>query len=273
MLTKIRMLRFTKMNGAGNDFVLLDNRAGDITLTGEQITRICDRHRGVGADGILVLERPTNGADFRMRYYNADGGEAEMCGNGARCFARYADRRAGPLEKLSFETPAGVIGAELIGELVTLQMSQPQDMRLDLEVPVGGEKIRASYLDSGVPHVVVPVAKIDEVDVRSLGSALRHHPIFAPRGANANFSEQRGPRSIAIRTYERGVEDETLACGTGVVASALLFAANHQVDGPIDVLVRGGDTLQVGFTRAGDKIENVTLSGPADFVFDGTIDL
>jgi diaminopimelate epimerase len=273
MLTTKQMLRFTKMNGAGNDFVLLDNRAGDIALTREQIARICDRHRGVGADGVLVLELPTNGADFRMRYYNADGGEAEMCGNGARCFARFADRTAGPLEKLSFETPAGVIGAQLGGELVTLQMSDPSDLRLGLEIPLGGENIRASYLDSGVPHVVVPVTTIDEVDVRSLGSALRNHPIFAPRGANANFSEQRGSRSIAIRTYERGVEAETLACGTGVVASAIIFAANKNVSGPIGVLVRGGDTLQVNFTREGNRFSNVTLSGPADFVFDGTIDL
>ena len=230
------MLRFTKMNGAGNDFVLLDNRVGDLTLTRGQIARLCDRHRGVGADGVLVLERPTNGADFRMRYYNADGGEAEMCGNGARCFARYANRTAGPLEKVSFETPAGVIGAELIGQLVMLQMSQPNDLRSGLEVPLGGEKIRAHYVDSGVPHVVVPVARVEEVDVRSLGAALRHHPMFAPRGANANFSEQRGPREIAIRTYERGVEDETLACGTGVVASAIIFAATGNVSGPIDVL-------------------------------------
>jgi diaminopimelate epimerase len=273
MLTKTRMLRFTKMNGAGNDFVLLDNRAGDLALTREQITRVCDRHRGVGADGVLLLERPTNGADFRMRYYNADGGEAEMCGNGARCFARFAGRTAGPLEKVSFETPAGVIGAELKGDLVTLQMSEPQDLRLGLEVPVAGEKIRASYVDSGVPHVVVPVANIEEVDVHSLGAALRHHPMFAPRGTNANFSEQRGPRSIAIRTYERGVEDETLACGTGVVASAIIFAATEDVSGPIDVLVRGGDTLQVGFTREGENLRNVTLTGPAEFVFDGTIDL
>ena len=121
MLPKIRMLRFTKMNGAGNDFVLLDNRAGEISLTSAQIARLCDRHRGVGADGVLLLEPPTNGADFRMRYYNADGGEAEMCGNGARCFARFANRAAGPLRQLSFETPAGVIGAALDGELVTLQ--------------------------------------------------------------------------------------------------------------------------------------------------------
>jgi diaminopimelate epimerase len=246
------MLRFTKMNGAGNDFVLLDNRAGDLTLTRSQIARLCDRHRGVGADGLLVLESPTNGADFRMRYYNADGGEAEMCGNGARCFARFANRTAGPLEKLSFETPAGVIGAQLSGELVTLQMSEPNDLQLGLEVPV---------------------AKIDEIDVRSLGATIRQHPMFAPRGANANFSEQRGARSIAIRTYERGVEDETLACGTGVVASAIVFAASKNVFGPIDILVRGGDTLQVDFSREGDRFQNVTLSGPADFVFDGTIDL
>ncbi|HEX5177198.1 MAG TPA: diaminopimelate epimerase [Chthoniobacteraceae bacterium] len=268
------MLRFTKMNGAGNDFVLLDNRAGDLVLTREQITRVCDRHRGVGADGVLVLEGATNGADFRMRYYNADGGEAEMCGNGARCFARFANRTAGPLEKLSFETPAGVIGAQLTGELVTLQMSEPSDLRLGLEVPLESEEsIPASYVDTGVPHVVVPVPKIGEIDVRSLGGAIRRHPMFAPRGANANFSEERGPRSIAIRTYERGVEDETLACGTGVVASAIIFAANKNVAGPIDILVRGGDTLQVDFRHEGDRFRDVTLTGPADFVFDGTIDL
>jgi diaminopimelate epimerase len=267
------MLRFTKMNGAGNDFILLDNRAGEIALSPAQIARVCDRHRGVGADGVLMMEGATNGADFRMRYYNADGGEAEMCGNGARCFARFADRAAGPFEKISFETPAGVIGAQLRGELVTLEMSQPNDLRLELEVPIGGEKIRAAYIDSGVPHVVVPVAKIDQVDIRSLGAALRNHPMFAPRGANANFSEQRGPRRIAIRTYERGVEDETLACGTGVVASALIFAAKENVAGPIDVLVRGGDTLQVNFTREDGCFSGVTLTGPADFVFDGTIEL
>ena len=267
------MLRFTKMNGAGNDFVLLDNRAGHLALNRAQIAWICDRHRGVGADGVLILEPATNGADFRMRYYNADGGEAEMCGNGARCFARFADRTAGPLEKVSFETPAGVIGAELKGELVTLQMSRPNDLRLHLDVAAGSENLRAHYVDSGVPHVVVPVAKIAEVDVRSLGAALRHHPMFAPRGANANFSEKCGPQAIAIRTYERGVEDETLACGTGVVASAIIFAATEKVAGPIDVLVRGGDTLQVNFTREGNSFANVTLTGPADFVFDGEIDL
>ncbi len=267
------MLRFTKMNGAGNDFVMIDNRLGDVTLAPEQIVRICDRHRGVGADGILLLERASNGADFRMRYYNADGGEAEMCGNGARCFARFADRVAGPREALSFETPAGVIGARLQGELVRLEMSKPQDLKLGISVPLTDRQVAAHFVNSGVPHVVVPVEDIEDVDVRGLGSAIRRHELFAPKGANVNFLKERGSRQIAIRTYERGVEDETLACGTGVVASALIFAAVKNVDGPIGVLVRGGNELQVGFEKEAGEFRNVTLTGPADFVFEGTFDL
>jgi len=270
---ELPMLRFTKMNGAGNDFVMIDNRVGDLRLAADQIAKICDRHRGVGADGVLVLERAANGADFRMRYYNADGGEAEMCGNGARCFARYADRVAGPKEKVSFETPAGVIGAELQGELVRLQMSEPKDMQLGITIPLSDRKVAAHFVNSGVPHVVVPVEDLERTDVRGLGSAIRHHDLFAPKGANANFLEERGPRQITIRTYERGVEDETLACGTGVVASALIFAATKKVEGPIGVLVRGGNELQVGFEKIGAQFHNVTLTGPADFVFEGTIDV
>jgi diaminopimelate epimerase len=267
------MLRFSKMNGAGNDFVLIDNRVGDLQLAPEQIVKICDRHRGVGADGVLVLERATNGADFRMRYYNADGGEAEMCGNGARCFARYASRVAGPKEELSFETPAGVIGATLQGEAVRLEMSEPTDLRLGITIPLPDRQVAAHFVNSGVPHVVVPVEDLENVDVRALGSAIRRHALFAPKGANANFLKERGERQIAIRTYERGVEDETLACGTGVVASALIFAALRNVAGPIGVLVRGGNELQVGFDRSGDQFRNVTLTGPADFVFEGTINV
>ncbi len=266
-------LHFTKMNGAGNDFVMLDNRAGDLQLSREQIARLCDRHRGIGADGVLMLEPAANGADFRMRYYNADGGEAEMCGNGARCFARFTSQLAGPLEQLSFETPAGVIAAALQGDDVTLQMSDPKDLRLSLRVSMLGREIDCHYVDTGVPHVVVPVPAIADVDIRELGSAIRHHPQFAPRGANVNFLEPRGANAIAIRTYERGVEDETLACGTGVVASAIIFAATRGAASPVNVLVKGGDELQVGFDRTGDQFTNVTLSGPADFVFAGTVDL
>jgi diaminopimelate epimerase len=266
-------LGFVKMNGAGNDFVMLDNRRGELQLTAQQIERLCDRHRGVGADGVLMLEPAANGADFRMRYYNADGGEAEMCGNGARCFARFANRTAGPLEQLSFETPAGVISAALEGEMVTLQMSEPKDLELDLPIAIQNEACMCHYIDSGVPHAVVPVEEIAEVNVREFGRALRHHEHFRPRGANANFMEKRGPNSIAIRTYERGVEDETLACGTGVVASALIFAVTNNAPGPIRVLVKGGDEMQVGFEREGNRFTNVTLTGPADFVFEGTVEL
>ena len=271
--TGMRELRFTKMNGAGNDFVLFDNRLGDLRLERSTIAHLCDRHRGIGADGVLVLERPANGADFRMRYYNADGGEAEMCGNGARCFARFADRIAGPLDQLSFETPAGVIAATLAGRSVTLQMSDPRDLDLDIPIAAGGRAIRCHYVDSGVPHVIVFVDAIASVPVRELGAAIRHDPRFAPRGTNVNFMEKRGARAIAIRTYERGVEDETLACGTGVVASALIFATKENAKSPVQVLVKGGDELEVGFERNGDRFTDVTLTGPAEFTFEGEIEL
>ena len=243
------MLRFTKMNGAGNDFILIDNRAGDVRLDRSQIAHLCDRHRGIGADGILLLEKPGNRADFRMRYFNADGGEAEMCGNGARCFARFANKIAGAKEKISFETPAGVISAELNGDLVTLRMSEPTDLRLQLKLAIANENKTVHFINSGVPHVVIPVPQIDDVDVRREGAAIRHHKMFSPNGANVNFIEKRGPKRIAIRTYERGVEDETLACGTGIVASALIFAATENPSGPITVIARGGDELQVGFRK------------------------
>jgi diaminopimelate epimerase len=261
------------MNGAGNDFVMFDNRAGKLQLGREQIARICDRHRGVGADGVLMLEPAANGADFRMRYYNADGGEAEMCGNGARCFARFAERSAGARKEISFETPAGIIRAKVNGELVCLQMSEPTDLRSKIEVDAGGEIVRGSFINTGVPHVVVPVKKIDDINVVKTGRAVRGHKMFSPAGTNVNFVEKRGRRRIAIRTYERGVENETLACGTGVVASALIFSMTESVDGPIGVLVRGGRELTVGFKKNGEKFSNVTLTGPADFVFEGTIEL
>src|SRR6201982_4113091 len=166
------MLRFTKMNGAGNDFILIDNRAGDVHLERSQIVRLCDRHRGIGADGILLLEKATNRADFRMRYFNADGGEAEMCGNGARCFARFANKVAKPQPKISFETPAGVISAQLVGDAVTLRMTEPTDLRLDIELTAENENKAVHFINSGVPHVVIPVPRIDDVDVRRRGSAI-----------------------------------------------------------------------------------------------------
>ncbi len=269
----IAMLRFTKMSGAGNDFVLIDNRAGNVHLNRSQIASLCDRHRGIGADGVLLLEKASNRAHFRMRYFNADGGEAEMCGNGARCFARFANKVAEAEGTVSFETPAGVISAQLNGDLVTLQMTEPTDLRLNIQLPVADENKAIHFINSGVPHVVIPVSRIDDVDVRREGSAIRYHEMFSPKGANINFIEKRGPTKIAVRTYERGVEDETLACGTGVVASALIFAVTENGSGPISVIARGGDELQVSFDRIDNQFRNVTLTGPADFVFEGTIEI
>jgi len=261
------------MNGAGNDFVMLDNRAGSIQLTAGQISKICDRHRGVGADGILLLEKATNGADFRMRYYNRDGGEAEMCGNGARCFARFANKVAGVKGPITFETLAGVIGAQVKDDSVTLQMSDPTELRLNVKLQLEGEDATVHFINTGVPHVVVPISRVDMVNVQARGAAIRSHEMFSPKGTNANFLEKRGPRKIAIRTYERGVEEETLACGTGVVASALIFAAMEKIDGPVSVHVRGGSELTVDFEKDDNRFRNVTLSGPAEFVFEGAIEI
>ena len=271
--TILTVLHFTKMNGAGNDFILIDNRTGHVHLDRTQIACLCDRHRGIGADGILLLEKASNHADFRMRYFNADGGEVEMCGNGARCFARFANKVAGRKEKISFETPAGVISAKLAGDLVTLQMTEPTDLRLKTTLPVMDENKTVHFINSGVPHVVIPVLQLDDVDVQGAGSAIRHHKMFSPKGTNVNFLEKRGPKQIAVRTYERGVEAETLACGTGIVASALVFAATENATSPVTVIARGGDQLRVGFEKSDNAFRNVTLTGPAEFVFEGSIEI
>ena len=245
---------------------------GSIDLDRNQIAKLCDRHRGIGADGILLLEKPTNRADFRMRYFNADGGEAEMCGNGARCFARFANKVGGQKAKISFETPAGVISAELKGDLVTLRMTEPTDLRLNVDLPMAAENKTVHFINSGVPHVVIPVAKIDDADVRREGAAIRHHKMFSPNGANVNFIEKRGPNKIAIRTYERGVEDETLACGTGIVASALIFAASEDAKAQ-SPSSRAAETNCRSVLKKRSRFRNVTLTGPAEFVFEGTIEI
>lgn len=266
------MLEFTKMNGAGNDFVMLDNRNGNLNLSREEIARLCDRHRGVGADGVLIVEPACAGADFRMRYYNADGGEAEMCGNGARCFARYVNSLAGPFEKVTFETQAGVIGAQFFeGGRVRIAMSTPKDLCLKESLSIRLETVTVHSVNTGVPHAIVLVEDLETVAIRKLGSQIRYHSHFAPKGTNVNFVKQLDGNKIAIRTYERGVEDETLACGTGVTASAII---HHELTGtpsPISVTVRGGDTLEVAFEKVDGGYKNVTLTGPADFVFEGKI--
>lgn len=268
-------LNFTKMNGAGNDFVMLDNRDLSLALTKDQIEKLCDRHRGIGADGLLCVEPATDGGDFKMRYYNADGGEAEMCGNGARCFGRFVNHLHGDsLSKIRFETLAGMISAEFEAGQVRINMSAPQGLKLGETLPVAGTNLSVHSVNTGVPHAVVFVEDLENVPVREWGAALRYHEAFQPKGTNANFAKVLAADSIAIRTYERGVEDETLACGTGMVACALI---HHELTGaasPISVLVKGGDTLRIGFTEyAPHEYTDVTLFGPADFVFQGTVQL
>jgi diaminopimelate epimerase len=268
-------LNFTKMNGAGNDFVMLDNRDLSLALTKDQIEKLCDRHRGIGADGLLCVEPATDGGDFKMRYYNADGGEAEMCGNGARCFGRFVNHLHGDsLSRIRFETLAGMISAEFEAGQVRINMSAPHGLKLGATLPVAGTNLSVHSVNTGVPHAVVFVEDLENVPVREWGAALRYHEAFQPKGTNANFAKVLAADSIAIRTYERGVEDETLACGTGMVACALI---HHELTGaasPISVLVKGGDTLRIGFTEsAPHEYTDVTLFGPADFVFQGTVSI
>ncbi len=268
-------LTFTKMNGAGNDFVMIDNRDLSLALSREQIARICDRHRGVGADGLLAAEPAENGADFKFRYYNADGGEAEMCGNGARCFGRYTARLLdAPQDRITFETIAGTLAAEFVGDQVRIAMSDPVHLELNTPATVDGLAAPIHSLNTGVPHAVAFIEDLAAVDVVKIGAAIRHHSHFQPNGTNANFVQVRATDHIAIRTYERGVEGETLACGTGMVACALLHHLLHAAPSPLKVDVAGGETLEIGFTpEADNKFSAVTLTGPADFVFDGEINL
>jgi diaminopimelate epimerase len=267
-------LEFTKMSGAGNDFVLIDNRERKLDLTPGQVVRLCDRHRGIGADGVMLLVPCASGqAAWAWDFYNSDGSRAEMCGNGARCFARFIQRATGATGQTTFETVAGVITAVFQGVRVKANLTKPRDLRLDQQVMVSGSPLTVHSLNTGVPHTVIFVPDADQAMVQQLGQAIRHHPHFQPKGTNVNFVQVLGPRSIRVRTYERGVEGETLACGTGVTASALIASRVHRFGAPVQVRVQGGDLLEVGFVLAGDEFADVTLTGPADFVFEGRIDL
>ena len=264
-------LNFTKMNGAGNDFVMIDHRDGSLALSSKQIEKLCDRHRGIGADGLLAVESGETTA-YRMRYYNADGHEAEMCGNGARCFTRYVaqllNQKSG---SVSFQTEAGILEGELLGDHVRLMMSDPHSVQLGQSMYLSGQDYEIHSINTGVPHAVIFVKNIEVAPVVHIGRELRHHPRFAPAGTNVNFVQILDSSSLAIRTYERGVEDETLACGTGIVAAALVHHLTSKVSGPISVLARGGDRLEVNFDPS--FMKKVTLTGPADFVFEGSINL
>jgi diaminopimelate epimerase len=266
--------QFTKMNGAGNDFILIDNREQRLKLTPEQVRRLCDRHRGIGADGLFLLIPCASGqADWAWDFYNSDGGSAEMCGNGARCFARFVQRLTGAKDRVSFQTGAGIIQATIQGERVTVNLTPPRDLRLGEKVALAGGTETIHSVNTGVPHAVLFVSDADAAMVEGTGREVRYHPHFAPKGTNVNFVELLGHGSIRVRTYERGVESETLACGTGVTAAALVSSRLNRFASPVSVKVQGGDILEVSFREENGSFKDVCLSGPADFVFDGTIKL
>jgi diaminopimelate epimerase len=268
------LVDFVKMNGAGNDFVLIDNRPQNIRLLPAQIARLCDRHRGAGADGLILLTPCLSGqADWAWDFFNSDGSPAEMCGNGARCFARFVRRLTGGAGNISFETRAGVITARFDGQSVTVSLTPPRELRLRQRLPLSIGETEIHTVNTGVPHAVLFVPDADRAMVQALGAEIRHHPLFAPKGTNVNFVQVLGPGKIRVRTFERGVEGETLACGTGVTASALVAAELRGFPSPVRVQVQGGDELEVGFERIGGRLANVALAGPADFVFEGRIEL
>jgi len=263
-------LPFLKMHGAGNDFVVIDHRAGDLgDDLAALVTRLCDRRRGVGADGVLLLERDPE-LDFAMRYFNADGRIAEYCGNGARCLARLAlDLGLGRSGAVRFRTDSGIQSARRSadGRGIDLQfgrVGRPESM---VTLEAAGRRFEGRPARAGVPHFVVPVERAEWVPVAEWGSALRHHPRFAPAGTNVDFVARLGASRVAMRTYERGVEAETLACGSGAIASALCAVSDGEPS-PIAVVTAGGDELIVTL-RPVDNEWDATLAGPAEVAFAG----
>ena len=260
---------FTKMSGNGNDFILIDHREPFLeeSRLKDFIQKVCRRRVSVGADGLILIE-PSKKADFKWHFYNADGSEAEMCGNGGRCAARFAYLKgiAGP--SLKFETLAGILSATVDGKKVKLELTKPFGLKLDETLLVDGEKEDFSFINTGVPHVVLFRKDLEKLDIVKIGRAIRRHSDFAPAGTNVNFASVQKGNQLAVRTYERGVEDETLACGTGVVASALVAAFKGLVKSPVSVRTRGGEVLTVHFEIEGKEVKRVFFEGDVHIIYE-----
>lgn len=270
----IKKILFTKMVGAGNDFIILEAKKG---LNYKRLAdKMCDRANGLGADGLLILDKSTK-CDYRMRIINADGSEAEMCGNGARCLAAYITKHKEPKKKLfSMQTIAGTILGEAKGEIANIRLSEPKNFTPNVKLTINKRKLCVQYIDTGVPHAIIFVDGLKKIDVQTIGRAIRFHKKFKPRGTNVNFVEFAKTSLVNVRTYERGVEDETKACGTGSVASAILSYlqlnenAENKTGARMKVKTRNGDILDITFDIKNKKPTNVWLKGPAKFVAEGT---
>ncbi len=262
---------FVKMHGAGNDFIMIDHRAlNGVVLGPDRIAALCDRRTGVGADGLIVIgPGSSSGSSFRMTYFNADGGEAEMCGNGARCSVSFANYLGLVPDRCRFDTMAGILdGVCHTAQDIEISLPPWRDLALDIEV---GETPWSNHHScyTGVPHLVVPVEDIEAVPVAEWGSRLRHHPRFSPGGANVNWvASEEGTGHFLMRTFERGVEAETLACGTGASAVAVVLCRLGLASSPVSLRTRGGDLLIVSIDMDGNSLR---LRGPAMTSFHGEV--
>ncbi|MBW1925272.1 MAG: diaminopimelate epimerase [Deltaproteobacteria bacterium] len=265
-------VEFWKMNGSGNDFILIDNREGQVP-EGEMarlVSRACRRRESVGADGVIFVVGSDH-YDFAWRFFNADGGEVEMCGNGGRCVARFAYLKgiAGPT--MTFETRVGPISAEVSDRRVKVLMPRPSGLSVDLDLEPRSAWRSVDFINTGVPHVVVRVDDLETHPVVEEGRLIRYHERFAPEGTNANFMSPAGPNLLEVRTYERGVEDETLACGTGAIACSLIASVRGLVSSPVRVKTRGGETLTIHFEKQGDDFGRVWLEGNTAIAYQGRL--
>jgi diaminopimelate epimerase len=264
-----RQIEFAKYSGAGNDFILIDNRDGLFPSENSELIReMCARRTSVGADGLILLEN-SDGADLKMRFFNSDGAEAEMCGNGIRCLIAFAHRNGLESDSLTVETMERVLTARVRGDQVSIEMGEVTETELNIEIEIDGQRYRVHHTNTGVPHAVMFVDDVNTVDVVGLGRKVRFHERFQPKGANANFVQLTGASEISVRTYERGVEDETLACGTGCTACAVISSLVKGLQPPIRVLTRSGAILTIDFHKEGESISQLTMMGPTRLVYDG----
>jgi len=261
-------IKFWKMNGSGNDFILIDNL--DAHIREEDMDHLvevaCRRRESVGADGMIFVVESQH-YDFGWRFFNADGSEVEMCGNGSRCVARFAYLNGIADRDLTFETLAGPVSAVVRDRIVKVLMPTPKDLARDVAIEHQDGWETADFINTGVPHVVIRVTDIANHPVAEHGRLVRYDRHFAPEGANANFMMAVGPNQIKVRTYERGVEEETLACGTGAIASALTASLRDLVNSPVRVKTSGGETLIIHFKRDGDLFKDVWLEGNTSLVY------
>lgn len=266
---------FTKMSGSGNDFIVIDHRQP--FLHREQIASfaktVCQRKFSVGADGLILIET-SDEADFAWTFLNADGSVAEMCGNGARCAARFAFTNNIAPATMRFKTLAGIIEAEIVDHSVKLKMTAPEGLELGTILSLGNDEKEVHSLNTGVPHAVVFTDDAAATPVVEWGRTIRQHGHFQPAGTNANFAQVLGANELHVRTYERGVEDETMACGTGAVSAAIIAALTGRVKPPVKVITSGGEPLIIHFAEPaeGQLVNEVYLEGAARIIYQGQLD-